>query len=367
MKVMHIVGARPNFMKVAPIMAEMARYPEHFLQTLVHTGQHYDFNMSDIFFHELGMPAPDEFLGVGSGSHAEQTARVMMAFEPIVLKYRPDWVIVVGDVNSTLACALVCVKLGIRVAHVEAGLRSGDRTMPEEINRILTDQISDLLFTPSMDGNENLLREGIISNKIHFVGNVMIDTLIKMLPLAKAQATLERLNLKSQSYILVTLHRPSNVDELSNLITILDALKNLAGVYPVVFPVHPRTKQKIAQTLFVLENSDITFIEPQGYLDFLVLTQNASIVLTDSGGIQEETSYLKVPCLTLRPNTERPVTIKFGTNSLIATTKNAIYDAVQERLQNSYQRDNQSIPFWDGCAAKRIVAHFLTLSVNYKY
>lgn len=360
---MHIVGARPNFMKVAPIMAEMARYPEHFQQTLVHTGQHYDFNMSDIFFQELGMPAPDEFLGVGSGSHAEQTARVMIAFEPILLKHRPHWVIVVGDVNSTLACALVCSKLGIRVAHVEAGLRSGDRTMPEEVNRILTDQISDLLFTPSIDGNENLLREGIGSDKIRFVGNLMIDTLVELLPKIRQQNTLTNLKLEANAYVLVTLHRPSNVDNEGNLRSILAGLAEIAKHYPVIFPVHPRTRQRLIDLNTTLKQPNIQFLEPQGYLDFLALTASARMVLTDSGGIQEETTYLGIPCLTLRSNTERPVTIKFGSNRLVESSTKCIISAFQEQIRMS--KDSWSAPeLWDGQAAKRIVDCFFECITN---
>lgn len=357
---MHIVGARPNFMKVAPIIAEMARYPDHFQQVLVHTGQHYDFNMSDIFFQELGMPAPDEFLGIGSGSHAEQTSRVMIAFEPVVLKHRPDWVIVVGDVNSTLACALVCAKLGIHVAHVEAGLRSGDRTMPEEINRIITDQVADILFTPSRDADENLAHEGIAPNRIYFVGNVMIDTLVKMLPQVQKRTTLIDLGLQPSSYVLTTLHRPSNVDDLNNLKSICKGLAEIASHYPVVFPVHPRTRQRLDEFEVTLKPSNIRLLEPQGYLDFLALTAFARIVLTDSGGVQEETTFLRIPCLTLRPNTERPVTIYRGTNRLVECNPISMMQSFKEQIGKA--RDSWSMPeLWDGFAAQRIVDSFLRL------
>lgn len=363
MKVMHIVGARPNFMKVAPIMAEMARYPDHFQQILVHTGQHYDFNMSDVFFQELGMRNPDEFLGIGSGSHAEQTARVMMAFEPVLLKYQPDWVIVVGDVNSTLACALVCAKLGIRVAHVEAGLRSGDQTMPEEINRIVTDQLADALFTPSRDADENLQQEGIALNKIYFVGNVMVDTLAKMLPQIYNRNTLAVYGIKVNSYVLVTLHRPSNVDNPDNLKSICEGLAEISSHYPVIFPVHPRTRQRIADFEVILECPNIKLLEPQGYLDFLALTVSARLVLTDSGGVQEETTYLGIPCLTLRPNTERPVTITSGTNQLVENSATSIIHAFFKQVGKT----KSSLPkpeLWDGCTAQRIVSNFLNKLSN---
>ncbi len=353
MKIMHIAGARPNFMKVAPIIQAMNETAGRFRQTLVHTGQHYDYEMSQVFFEELGLPAPDEYLNVGSGTHADQTARIMLAFEPVVLRYHPDWVFVVGDVNSTLACALVCAKLGISVAHVEAGLRSWDREMPEEINRLLTDQIADLLFTPSQDGDANLRREGIRPDKIHFVGNVMIDTLVRLLPTAAKRPVLAELGLKHREYVLVTLHRPSNVDERAALAEILGALAEISQTQPVIFPVHPRTRERIKE--FGLEPGlNVRMLEPQGYLDFLALTQAAGLVLTDSGGIQEETTYLGIPCLTLRANTERPVTITMGTNRLVPCQRSAILEAV---LQAKEPRLNPYIvpPLWDGCASQRIV------------
>jgi UDP-N-acetylglucosamine 2-epimerase (non-hydrolysing) len=352
MKILHIAGARPNFMKVAPVMAAMGQRAGVFQQWLVHTGQHYDYEMSQVFFDELEMPAPDEFLNCGSGTHAEQTARVMLAFEPVLLQYQPDWVFVVGDVNSTLACALVCAKLGVRVAHVEAGLRSWDRSMPEEINRLLTDQVADLLFTPSSEAETNLIREGVDPAKIHFVGNVMIDTLVRMLPAAKARPVTGDLGLRRGEYILVTLHRPSNVDDPQPLSEILAALEQLAGGRRVIFPLHPRTRQRIQQ--LGLQPQSVEFLEPIGYLDFLALTEAAGLVLTDSGGIQEETTYLGVPCLTLRENTERPVTVEQGTNRLVASERGAILRAVEEA--GKIELGCVSRPaLWDGKAAQRIV------------
>jgi UDP-N-acetylglucosamine 2-epimerase (non-hydrolysing) len=354
LKIMHVVGARPNFPKVAPIMAEMANRPDQFEQLLVHTGQHYDYNLSQVFFDDLEMSEPDEFLNVGSGTHAVQTASVMTAFEPVVLQHRPDWVIVFGDVNSTLGCALVCSKMKTRVAHVEAGLRSGDRTMPEEINRILTDHISDLLFTPSSDANDNLLREGVGLDKIHFVGNVMIDTLAKLLPKALQRCTLSSLGLKPKNYILVTLHRPANVDDPVTLKQILTALAKLSQSWQVIFPVHPRTRRRIECTDMACRSSKIRLIDPLGYLDFLALMNSASLVMTDSGGVQEETTYLGVRCLTLRPNTERPVTIESGTNRLSASNREAIIIAVQNIMHEDLKKCR--LPdLWDGSAAKRIV------------
>lgn len=351
MKIMHIAGARPNFMKVAPVMQALENCAQPVEQLLVHTGQHYDFEMSQVFFEELGMREPDEYLQVGSGSHAEQTGKIMMAFEPVLLRRQPDWVVVVGDVNSTLACALVCAKLGVRVAHVEAGLRSGDREMPEEINRLLTDQIADLLFTPSKDGDANLLREGIDPAKVYFVGNVMIDSLVKMLPAALRRPVLADLGVIEGSYILVTLHRPSNVDRPEALAHILSALSDLAQEQPVLFPVHPRTRARMRE--FSLEAPGVRFLEPLGYLDFLALTRGAGVVLTDSGGIQEETTFLGVPCLTLRGNTERPVTIEMGTNRLVASEREAILEAVAQVRQVRFE--NHGIPpLWDGKAATRI-------------
>jgi UDP-N-acetylglucosamine 2-epimerase (non-hydrolysing) len=360
-KIMHVVGARPNFMKIAPIIHALASQPDDFEQLLVHTGQHYDANMSQVFFDELALPRPDVNLEVGSGSHAAQTAQVMLRFEPLLLAHKPDWILVPGDVNSTLACALVACKLGIKVAHVEAGLRSTDRTMPEEINRLLTDQISDLLLTPSPDGNENLLREGIAAAKIHLVGNVMIDTLVKLLPKAAqrwpALAAQFGLSMAEGRYVLVTLHRPSNVDHPATLRAIVGALDEIARTIPVFFPVHPRTRQRMADAGILPQNSQLQLAEPLGYLDFLALQTHAALVLTDSGGVQEETTYLGVPCLTARPNTERPVTISQGTNQLVASQRQPLIAAVEQTLARYQQLDRATLPrpaLWDGHAAERI-------------
>jgi len=357
LRVIHVVGARPNFMKTAPIMAEMAESPGRFQQVLVHTGQHYDDNMSRIFFRDLGLPQPDYHLGVGSGTHAEQTARVMLAFEPVVQELQPDLVLVVGDVNSTVACALVCAKLGVPVGHVEAGLRSYDRIMPEEFNRLLTDQIADLLFTPSRDADANLLREGIPPERIHFVGNVMIDTLVRLLARTESLSIRAKLGLRPKEYVLVTLHRPSNVDDHDTLRDILLALQDIARDHPVVFPVHPRTRQNMAALNLLdlqSETGNLRFLEPLGYLDFLALMREAALVLTDSGGIQEETTYLAIPCLTARPNTERPVTVKVGTNQLVRSEREALVDAVQ-RVFDGKGPVGQVPELWDGRAALRIV------------
>ncbi len=379
LSLLHVAGARPNFMKIAPVMRAVARHPDRLEQALVHTGQHYDDNMSRVFFEQLGLPKPDLNLEVGSGSHAVQTARIMEKFEPIVLSRRPDWVVVVGDVNSTIACALVCAKLGVRVAHVEAGLRSGDRTMPEEINRVLTDQISDLLFTPSRDGDENLLREGVEAAKIHFVGNVMIDTLLRLLPsaeeaffklLASHEGLANRLGGKPKSssagstapYLLVTLHRPSNVDDVDTLGEIMSVVGELAGRMPVVFPVHPRTRARLKALGWAPPSSaaeqNLLLVDPVGYLEFVGLQRHAALVLTDSGGIQEETTVLGVPCLTARPNTERPVTITSGTNQLVESNREALLEAVDLTL--SCPQPEVRVPeLWDGRAAERITEVFL--------
>jgi UDP-N-acetylglucosamine 2-epimerase (non-hydrolysing) len=348
---MHVVGARPNFMKVAPLVAALSAQENTVEQALVHTGQHYDYQMSRVFFEDLEMPDPDEYLDVGSGTHAEQTARVMLAFEPVLLKRQPDWVVVVGDVNSTLACALVCAKLGVRLAHVEAGLRSGDRSMPEEINRLLTDQVADLLFTPSPDADANLLREGVDPTKIYFVGNVMIDSLVKMLPRASTRPVAEKLGLRRGQYTLVTLHRPSNVDIPETLMEIMAALNDMARHRAVIFPVHPRTRLRLQE--LGLDGGRVRLIEPLGYLDFLALMESAALVLTDSGGIQEETTFLGIPCLTVRTTTERPITITQGTNRLVASNRQAILQAVDE-IDRREDSPRQPIDLWDGHAAERI-------------
>ena len=357
LKVLNIVGARPNFMKIAPIYAEMKRRESEFLPLIVHTGQHYDAAMSDSFFHDLGMPKPDVHLEVGSASHAVQTAKIMTAFEPIVLQEKPDWVLVVGDVNSTIACALVCAKLGVKVAHVEAGLRSRDRTMPEEINRILTDSISDLLLTPSPDGDENLKAEGIAEDKIKFVGNVMIDSLFYSLKVAEESKVRENLELSEKEYAVLTLHRPSNVDDKEVFAGLLDSLAEISRKIPIVFPAHPRTKARISEFGFEekVANSNIKLIEPLGYLDFMRLYSGAKLVLTDSGGLQEETTALGIPCLTLRENTERPIKIELGTNILVGTNPEKIKQTAFEILEgDSNSKEAKIPPLWDGKTAARI-------------
>src|SRR5205085_2132930 len=359
LKVINVVGARPNFMKVAPIVEAMRRRASEFAPVVLHTGQHYDERMSAAFFRDLGLPEPDVHLGVGSGSHAQQTAAVMQKFEPVVSEHKPDWVLVVGDVNSTLACALVCSKLGVRVAHVEAGLRSRDRTMPEEINRLLTDQLSDLLLTPSQDGDRNLLAEGIPEGRIRFVGNVMIDSLFKQLERAASSRVREELEVAGSDYAVVTLHRPSNVDDPAVLGGILSALARVGGRLPVIFPIHPRTRKNLEE--FGLkgaaeEGGRVRLIEPLGYLDFLRLYSGARLVLTDSGGIQEETTALGIPCLTLRENTERPITVLMGTNVLVGTDTDRITRAAFNVLDAPHDKQNrQRPPLWDGHTADRIL------------
>jgi UDP-N-acetylglucosamine 2-epimerase (non-hydrolysing) len=353
MRIVHVVGARPNFMKLAPVYREFLR--REIPQEIVHTGQHYDVNMSDVFFQQLGIPAPNVNLAVGSGSHGAQTAEIMARFESYVLENPPSAVIVYGDVNSTVAAALVCAKLLIKVVHVEAGLRSYDRTMPEEINRLVTDQLSDLLLTPSRDGSENLQREGISSDKIAFVGNVMIDTLIRLLPAAMenpVSGTPDR-------YGLVTLHRPSTVDDTAVLEPIVRTLADLSSDLEFVFPVHPRTRQRLEHLRFN-SNTKVHFLEPQPYLQFLWLQKHATVVVTDSGGIQEETTYLGVPCLTLRPNTERPVTITVGTNQLIGYDMPRFREELVRVIHG--QAKKGSIPeFWDGKASQRVVDAVMVL------
>ena len=347
-KFLHVVGARPNFMKVAPVYRSLAALGAE--QVLVHTGQHYDVNMSDVFFRELEIPPPDINLQVGSGSHAQQTAEIMQRFEPVVLEQKPDCVVVYGDINSTVAAGIVCAKLLVPVAHVEAGLRSGDRTMPEEINRLLTDQIADLLFTPSVDGDANLAKEGIPASRIHFVGNVMIDTLVRMLPAARAIAMPDL----PEKFVLVTLHRPSNVDDIPWLTQAIALLTELSEKMPIVFPIHPRTRQRLESNGVALEgNPNLIFSQPKPYLEFLALQTRAVAVVTDSGGIQEETTYLKVPCITVRENTERPVTVEQGSNVLVGRDLNRLREELNKVLTG--ERKVTSIPdLWDGHAADRI-------------
>ena len=360
MKLLHVVGARPNFMKAAPVYRALAKRGAE--QVLVHTGQHYDALMSDVFFETLQIPRPDESLNVGSGSHAQQTAAIMSKFEPVVLARKPDFVLVYGDVNSTVAAALVCAKLGIRVAHVESGLRSNDREMPEEINRLVTDQLSDILFTPSPDGDENLKREGISAYKVFLVGNVMIDTLVQFLPQADAlyPALKQKLSL-GDSFGLVTLHRPSNVDDEATFIPMLNILNELSQDLPLVFPVHPRTRDRWADEL--KGNPNLRIIDPLGYLEFLALQKYAKVVVTDSGGIQEETTYLGTPCLTLRENTERPITITQGTNVLIGRDWDALRREFRIAL-NGPKKQGSSIPLWDGRASDRIADVLLRQPVS---
>ena len=358
LKVINVVGARPNFMKVAPIVAAMKRREQEFTPLVVHTGQHYDAAMSDSFFRDLELPQPDVYLGVGSASHAAQTAAIMERFEPVVIKEKPDWVIVVGDVNSTLACALVCVKLGLKVAHVEAGLRSRDRTMPEEINRLLTDQIADLLFTPSEDAGKNLRAEGIPAARVRFVGNIMIDSLLKHLPRAEESAVVNDLGLSEREYAVLTLHRPSNVDDSSTFARILEALEEISKRLPIVFPVHPRTRKTITEMGFserIAKASALRLIEPLGYIDFLRLYSKARLVLTDSGGIQEETTVLGIPCVTLRETTERPITVEMGTNTVAGTNPQRITEAAFAALDRSKPENYRVPPLWDGHTAERVL------------
>lgn len=366
-KALIVAGARPNFMKVKPLMREIAEYNSlraldalMVYTLLVHTGQHYDENMSDVFFRELGIRQPDINLGVGSGSHAVQTAQIMIGFETVCEREKPDWVVVVGDVNSTMACTLVCSKMGIRVAHIEAGLRSFDRTMPEEINRLVTDALADLLLTPSEDANENLIREGISRDKIKFVGNIMIDSLLENLPKARASGVLIQLRLEPGRFVYVTLHRPANVDRQSSLTTIMAVLEQLSRRLPVVFPIHPRTRKMLSEfNLVPRSDSRLLLLEPIGYHDSLCLTENARLVLTDSGGLQEEATFFRTPCLTLRPNTERPITITLGSNRL--TKLQNLMDNIDDAL-NGPERKGQVPPLWDGRTAERTLRHLLAAS-----
>ncbi len=383
MKIIHIVGARPNFMKIAPIVDAFTIHNSapgkgtDVEQFIVHTGQHYDERMSRLFFDELGIPKPDVNLEVGSSSHAQQTAEIMKRFEPIMLKENPDRVLVVGDVNSTVACSLVAAKLGIKVSHVEAGLRSYDRSMPEEINRVLTDAIADQLFVTEESGLVNLRKEGIPDEKVHFVGNVMIDTLLKHLKKAEQSLILDKLGLVQRDnplsvrpYALMTMHRPSNVDNRKIFHNILEALHDISEILPIVFPIHPRTANQVERFGFKaifkeIENNSgghvmdkgIYCIEPQGYLDFLSLLSSSKLVLTDSGGIQEETTVLGVPCVTLRNNTERPVTVVNGTNIIAGTDSEEIKQAAFSQLDKAKKTglSTQLPPLWDGKAAERIV------------
>ena len=360
-KVLNVVGARPNFMKMAPIIAEMNAWGGEITQALVHTGQHYDDAMSGAFFRDLGMPEPDVCLASGCGTHAEQTARVMLAFEGVVVAHKPDWVVVVGDVNSTLACALVAGKLRVRVAHVEAGLRSGDWTMPEEINRVLTDRLSDLLLTPSPDADQNLLREGIAPDRIVRVGNVMIDTLYRQIERARRSTILDDLSLEARGFAAMTLHRPSNVDDADSLRRIFAAVGRIARALPVVFPAHPRSLRRMRE-FGVEPPPGVKVIDPLGYLDFLKLWSNSKMTLTDSGGLQEETTALGVRCLTLRENTERPITVEQGTNQLVGLDPERIVAAAEAIIADGRSTPARAPELWDGRAAERIVTTLLNRS-----
>lgn len=354
-RIIHVVGARPNYMKIAPVYRAMEQYSD-IEQVLVHTGQHYSPEMSTHFFDELGMPRPDVNLNVGSGSHAVQTARIMEAFEPVLEERKPDLVIVVGDVNSTIACALDAKKLHIPVAHVEAGLRSFDMRMPEEVNRVLTDRISDYLFTTEASGNDNLEKEGVPAHQVHFVGNVMIDSLVNHLPKAKARTTLADLGVEEGKYLLVTIHRPSNVDDEATLRSLTSTLQEAAKRLPILIPLHPRTRGNLGRFGWLddfLATPGVTVCEPLGYLDFLKCQTGAAAILTDSGGIQEESTYLGVPCITMRENTERPATITQGTNRLIGNDREQILAALDDAL--AQERGSHPVPpLWDGSAAERI-------------
>ena len=359
MKIANIVGARPNFMKIAPIHRRMQR-ANGFEPILIHTGQHYDEKMSKTFFIDLEMPQPDVYLGVGSGTHAEQTAAVLVKMEKILIEHKPDLIIVVGDVNSTIAASMAAAKLHIPIAHVEAGLRSFDRTMPEEINRILTDAISDYLFVTEQSGLDNLKAEGVADDKVFFVGNCMIDSLVEHLDKASQLNTLDQYHLSPKSYAVATLHRPSNVDDIAVLGKIFSTFEVIQQDMPIIFPIHPRTRKNILEFELsiggdsVLGNKNLHLVEPLGYLEFLKLEKNAAVVVTDSGGVQEETTYLGVPCLTVRPNTERPVTITNGTNTLVGLDPDRVIELADKYLNGRPTGSDRPI-LWDGSTAPRIV------------
>lgn len=363
LKLLCVAGARPNFMKIAPILREMKKH-QSLQPKLVHTGQHYDNKMSDVFFKELQIPAPDIHLNVGSGTHAEQTAEIMKRFEAVVLQEKPDWVVVLGDVNSTLACSVTAAKLHVPVAHVEAGLRSYDRTMPEEINRLVTDAIAEVLFTTEKSGNENLIKEGKPESQIYFTGNVMIDSLVFAKPQINRSQVSTDLKLPDKSYCITTLHRPSNVDDPKTLAKIFEIFDTIQNKLSVVFPIHPRTR-KMIETFGLSDKvskmKNLRLMDPVGYFDFVSLTAHAKMAITDSGGLQEETTYLGVPCLTMRENTERPITIEVGTNTLVGSDEQLIYSKVDEIIKGTYK--NGSVPeLWDGRAAERITNVFTKLA-----
>jgi UDP-N-acetylglucosamine 2-epimerase (non-hydrolysing) len=377
MKVIQVVGARPNFMKVAPLHRAIKNLAG-WTSKIVHTGQHFDAKMSDIFFTQLELPKPDFFLGIGGGSHTEVTAKIMLAFEKIVESEKPDLIIVVGDVTSTLACTLVAIKMGIPLAHVEAGLRSGDRTMPEEINRILTDSVANYLFVTEQSGLDHLKREGVPDEKVFFTGNVMIDSLVRYQEKAKSSSILEELGLQPSDlenrrevsrlyetdYIVMTMHRPANVDTETGLKAILELIELSTAKTKVVFPIHPRTRSNMAK--FGLEdtltqNKNLILTEPLGYLEFIQLMTHSKAILTDSGGIQEETTYLGIPCLTFRDSTERPITVTLGTNQLLADLNPKITFAALEEILAGHHKKGQIPPLWDGHAAERIAENLFNL------
>lgn len=359
MRVVHVAGVRPNFMKIAPITRALGAYPE-VEQILVHTGQHYDFEMSQVFFDDLGIAPPDVNLALGSDDHGAQTGRIMIELERVIAEFQPDFAVVVGDVDSTMAAALASVKLGVPVAHVEAGLRAFDRTMPEEINRVVTDRVASVLFTPSADADENLIQEGIAPDTIHRVGNVMIDSLVAHLDEARARPVLDAFGLRAGGYALATLHRPANVDDPEVLSSLVGTLRWIQERLPVVLPLHPRTKDRLAAAALLDEARALPGLhltEPQGYLDFVALTANAKFALTDSGGLQEETTYLGVPCLTLRACTERPATVEIGTNLVVGSDRARIQEAVGNILAGGGKKGSVP-PLWDGHASER-AAHVL--------
>ncbi|PID27185.1 MAG: UDP-N-acetylglucosamine 2-epimerase (non-hydrolyzing) [Candidatus Cloacimonadota bacterium] len=361
MKKVHlIVGARPNFMKIAPLYKEFSKFKDEFRVKLIHTGQHYDERMSKFFFEDLQMPEPDVYLGAGSGSHGKQTAKIISLYEDVLIEDKPDLVIAAGDVNSTVACAMDAVKMHIPVAHLEAGLRSFDRSMPEEINRLMTDAISDYLLTPSKDGDEHLKAEGVPDEKIVFVGNIMIDSLVNYKDKAEKSDILKKNNLENEKYVLITLHRPSNVDNIEGLTVILNAFEEISQKIKLIFPIHPRALKKIKEFNLMpkLEKmKNLILLDPVGYYDFMKLQMNAFMILTDSGGIQEESTFFGVPCLTLRENTERPVTITLGTNQLVKLQTESIIKAAEEILNGKIKKGHIP-PLWDGKTAERVVDYF---------
>lgn len=363
-KIISLVGARPNFIKIAPLHKVFKKFSDVVNHKICHTGQHFDENMSKIFFDELDLPKPDFYLGIGGGTHTEQTAGIMIEFEKVLLQEKPDLIIVPGDVNSTMAGALVASKMGIRIAHVESGLRSFDRSMPEEINRTVTDMLSDYLFVSEKSGIDNLIREGIDSNKVFFVGNIMIDSLVHYLPGINASLITINLDLSYNNYILVTFHRPGNVDNLKNLKTIVNLLNRISGEKKVVFPVHPRTKGNLEKFGLLKQfNNNVLLTDPLGYVDFLSLAKDAELVITDSGGIQEETTFMGIQCITVRNNTERPVTVDIGTNHLAGTDLDIVEDTALKIMKGAKKKG--SIPeLWDGKTASRIIDILIDKLVN---